>query len=452
MQHHVYPNGLRFIYESSQNKAPLTYVYLYCNVGSVHEPQHLRGVAHFIEHMCFKGTRDRTNPQDIFVEYDKIGAEFNAFTTKRATCYMIVCQNEYLHNCLSILGDMVLNSTFPKKEYGKEFAVVVEENVDDSNDFQDIIYESSDALLYQGSSYAHPVDSIKYHPKDRPPNYKDVLRFYHTYYQPDNFVMSIVSTMSFGRVQNLISSTGLARQNKGYGSGRMGEKLSICHEVRPQSDIQFHLKTKNGVTNTLLTIGFRTCGMDSPDKYKLELLKTVLIGGMSGRLFMLLREKHGLTYGIEVETEYQEKTGDFTIFTQTDSAKLLRNGGAGKGVLPLIMDCVLDLISTGITEKEFETAKGNLKGNYILKQVRDKHRAEYNGLEWILRDRTENITPCNKIYEKYIHPLCRIDVQEVIRNYFTRDRMTVCLLSEKLPSLGRVKSFFENVPFSGGSA
>jgi predicted Zn-dependent peptidase len=442
IRHHTYPNGLGVIYEPSKTTVPLTYIYLYCNVGSVHEPDNLRGVAHFIEHMCFKGTRRISNPKDIFIEYDKIGAEFNAFTIKRTTCYIVVCQNDYVHNCLSILGDMVLNSTFPKKEYEKEFAVVVEENIDDSNDFQDIIYENSDALVYKGSSYEHPVDSIKYHPKETPPKYEDVLQFYHACYQPDNMVMSIVSTMSFRRIQNLVSSTLIAKQK----SNRIGAgPLSICHEIAPQSDIQFQLQTKKGVTNTLLTLGFRTCGMDSPDKYKLELLKTILIGGMSGRLFMLLREKHGLTYGIEMETEYHERVGDFTIFTQTDSTKLLRNGDAGRGVLPLLVDCIFDLISNGVTKKEFDTAKGNQKGNYILQQARDKDRAEYNGLEWIMRDRVCDITSYDDVYTKYIEPIKHSDMKDLIRNYFKRDKMTVCLLSEKLPSLGRIQESFRKI-------
>jgi predicted Zn-dependent peptidase len=71
IRHHTYPNGLRVIYEPSKTTVPLTYIYLYCNVGSVHEPDNLRGVAHFIEHMCFKGTRRISNPKDIFIEYDK---------------------------------------------------------------------------------------------------------------------------------------------------------------------------------------------------------------------------------------------------------------------------------------------------------------------------------------------------------------------------------------------
>jgi len=442
-QYHAYPNGLRIIYEKSKTEIPLSYIYLFCDVGSAHEPDNLRGVSHFIEHMCFKGTKKIPKAKDIFIEYDKIGADFNAFTIKRATCYMVTCQNDYFHNCFSILGDMVLNSTFSKKEYEKEYEVVMEENIDDNNDFEEIIYVNSDALLYKGSSYANPVDSIKYHSKGSYPNYKDVLDFYHDFYKPENMVVSVVSTMPFSKIKSLISSTFLSK--KTCMKPNLTNNIVINHTLAPQQNIQFHLEKKNGVENTLLTIGFRTCAMNSTDKYKLELLKTILVGGMSGRLFMLLREKHGLTYSVRVETENHEKTGVFTIFTQTESSKLLKNGSRGKGVLPLLIDCLGDLIKNGVTDNEVDIAKGNQEGDWMIQSTKNANRAEYNGFEFLVNNTIRDIIPYDDIYKKCIRNLKKNDVRDVIRKYFTRDRMTVCLLSDKLPSLGVIQKYFDEI-------
>lgn len=442
LQHHQYSNGLRMIYEKSHNDTPLTHIYLYCDVGSVHEPDNLRGVSHFIEHMCFKGTSRIPNAKDIFIEYDKIGANFNAFTIKRTTCYIVSCQNDYVHNCVSILGDMLFNSTFPKREYEKEYAVVVEENLNDSNDFEEVVYENTAALLYKNSSYEFPVDSIKYHSAKTPMDYDEVMRFYHNFYVPENMVASIVSALPFSKIKSIVAST-LFAKNNAASRGKSGI-FPICHELAPQSDIQFHLQNKKGVTNTMLTIGFRTCDMNSPDKYALQLLKTILIGGMSGRLFMLLREKHGLTYSIRVETENYEKMGGFTIFTQTESAKLLKNNG-GKGVLPLLVDCIIDLVKNGVTETEFEIAKGNQKGTIMIDRAKDEDRAEYNGFEALVRENTGGIVSYDDLYEKCIRPVKRTDVCDAVRKYFTRDRMSVCLLAEKLPSLGSIQKLFIDV-------
>ena len=88
---HEFPNGFRMIYEKPTNSLQMTVIYAYCDIGSVFEKDGIRGVSHFLEHMCFKGTRQMKNPRDIFLSYDKIGAYFNAFTQKRLTCFTIKC-------------------------------------------------------------------------------------------------------------------------------------------------------------------------------------------------------------------------------------------------------------------------------------------------------------------------------------------------------------------------
>ena len=443
LHYHTYPNGLRIIYEKSKTNAPLTHIYLFCNVGSVHESDNLHGASHFIEHMCFKGTKNIPKAKDIFIEYDKIGAEFNAFTIKRATGYTVTCQNDYFHNCVNILGDMMFHSTFPKEEYKKEYDVVREENIADNNDFEDIINTNTDLLLYKGSSYANPIDSIKYHNKT-PPDYNSIIDFYHYFYQPKNMILSVVSSLPFSKIKSLVSTTILSKYIRDIPIRPCGSP--ICHELSCQTDIQYHLQNRKGVENTLLTIGFRTCDMNSPDMYKLELLRTILIGGMSGRLFMLLREKHGLTYSIRVETENHEKHGGFVIFTQTDSAKLLKNGGDSNGVLPLIVKSLADLVKKGVSEEEFEIAKGNMKGDFIIQTTDDDERANYNGFEWLVREKKEDIVPYDDIYRTFIHPLKHGDIQDVIRKYFKRDKMTVCILSEKVHSLSKIKKCFDDSP------
>jgi predicted Zn-dependent peptidase len=142
-----FPNGFRVIYEKSPNIAPIACIKIMCDIGSVYENNETRGVSHFIEHMCFKGTKNIPIPKDIFMEYDKIGAYLNATTGKRYTYYTIKCNNEYVENSIRIMSDMLLNSTFNKNEYKKEEKVVIEENIKDINDVTNTAKTSSNSNL-----------------------------------------------------------------------------------------------------------------------------------------------------------------------------------------------------------------------------------------------------------------------------------------------------------------
>ena len=106
----VYPNGFRLVYEKSLNKLPICAIQVFCDVGSAYESENIRGVSHFIEHMCFKGTKQMPKTKDILIHYDKIGADFNAYTEKRYTCYTLKCHNDNIKNSIVILSDMLLNS------------------------------------------------------------------------------------------------------------------------------------------------------------------------------------------------------------------------------------------------------------------------------------------------------------------------------------------------------
>jgi hypothetical protein len=134
----TFPNGFRFVYEKLRNSAPITSIQVFCDLGSVYENDETRGISHFIEHMTFKGTKKNPNSIKLFLEYDKIGAELNAYTDKRFTCYMVKCEDEHVENSLKVLADMLLNSTFDRTEYKKEEKVVIEENINSNDDPEEI--------------------------------------------------------------------------------------------------------------------------------------------------------------------------------------------------------------------------------------------------------------------------------------------------------------------------
>jgi len=423
----TYPNGFRTVYEKSQIALPLTTLHIFCDVGSVHECDGMRGACHLIEHMCFKGTPN-IKSREIFQEYSKIGAYFNAYTEKRYTCYTVKCQDDYVHHCLAILADMLLNSTFNEKEFNKEEKVVVEENNNNENDPEIIVEDSADEMLYRGSSYEQPVDVLRYH-TPHTLKYKDVVKFYHTHYNPDRMFLSTVSNLSLKEVDRIVKNTLFTKKGQRHG----GEPV-IHHGIRLSREPQYKLIEKRGVSNTEVTIGFRTCGRNSKDKYALNVLSRIMGNGLNGRLMVILREQKGLVYGAFTSTDYYEHLGDFVFNTKTRAENLFFHGKGEPGVLPLLFKIIDDMMKKGVTKEELETAKGNYRGAFLMGLQDIVVQTRYNGEELIFK-RSDKIVPYKDIYETYIKDITLEDIRHVIEKYFIRENMCICILSEKLPSL-----------------
>ena len=434
MKHtHVFPNGFRMIYEKPTNSLQMTVVYAYCDIGSVFEKDGIRGVSHFLEHMCFKGTRKMKNPRDIMLSYDKIGAYFNAFTEKRHTCFTIKCEDVYVESCTDILGEMVLHSTIPKSLFQKEQKVVLEENYRNENDMRNVLGEKIDAILYQGSSYEHPIDTLAYHiqhEKETDIAYKDVVNWYHSFYIPSNIVFSIVSNISFEKIKTILTHSVFTKKFRNQPTTAVFKKEMNLSLTFP---IQHNIVSisKPGTTTHVIFIGFRTCSQTSKDRFAFKVLKHIL-NGMSGRLFTILREKHGLTYSSICFTEYFEHTGSFLVNTETSPAHTIPSKKEN-GVLFLLINMFFSLKKKGITAEELRVAKGNIRGNYILKTEMNDTIAAYNGKEYLLSNSNDFVS-YKEIYERNIESITLEEINTVIRRYFTVENMVIGIIGKDPPS------------------
>ena len=434
---HVFPNGFRMIHQTPMNRLKMSAIYCFCDAGSVFETDGYRGVSHLVEHMCFKGTTHIANPRDIFLTYDKIGAYFNAFTEKRLTYYTIKCEDRFVEQCTDILADMLLHSTFRKHLFKKEQKVVLQENIKNENNMHIILGEKVDAIIYEGSSYQYPIDTLSYHMstsdksynQDKDISYEDLVNWYKGYYIPSNFVFSIVSNVSFEKVKTILSESIFTKQNN---------KMSRNHNINLSAPslskkIRVQCIQKKGAFTDIIYIGFRTCSRLSKDKWIFKLLKHVL-NGMSGRLFTILREKHGLTYSSRCVTENVEHAGHFMITTETSPKYTIEK----KGVLPVLIQLFIDLKKKGISEKELKTAKGNIRGNYILKSEMNDTISAYNGKEYLLNPTTESFektfVPYHLIYAKNIEPICIEEVNKKIKEYLTIENMIIGIIGENPPT------------------
>ena len=421
---HVFPNGFKLIHEKSQGKS-VSSINVFCDAGSIYEPPNLRGASHFIEHMCFKGTTRVPKSNDIFLTYDNIGAYLNEYTEKRFTCYTVKCDNDYLENIIVILGDMMLNSTFNKKEYNKEENVIVEENVRSEDDASNILFNNLTDMVYKGSSFENNVDMLNYHKKRY--NYDEVLQYYKLFYIPNRMVFSITTSVSFALIKRVLKESDYVKS-----AGSMTEippKYIIKPCINQQTDMNICMTKKTGSNTTHIGMAFRVV---SEDKYKINLLTTILSGPMSSRLFRVLREKNGLTYSSKIYTNYHKIYGDFTIYTETEHLKMMKNG-TGKGVLPIIIDVLNDILLNGVTKDELETAKKYIKGTMKIGSEDIDNLTSHNGESYLIYP-SEPVVSYVNIYDTYYKNITQKDLKEIIDKYITFNAMSVSLVGTHLPN------------------
>jgi predicted Zn-dependent peptidase len=435
MKKHVYPNGLTVVYE--QSKFPICALYAYVRVGSINENAQNRGSSHFIEHMCFKGTKKIQTAKKLFTSYNKIGAVFNAFTEKDHTCFYVQCGDEYIQTCLNILSDTILNSVFDKDEFKMETPVMMEEMIREEDDPNTKLMTEMDRYLYAGSPYSEPIDDIEYHNKKTPYDYKETVDYYRKYYKPENIVVSIVSSLSFAKIKDVLSKT-FFLQNKKSPIKVPTELLS--YHVKPTDKPEYKILEKPGMKSHHLCIAFKTCAHSNIDRFSLNLLSQIVGGGLGSRMSILLREHNGLTYESSCSTEYLRIGGEFMIYAVLDPSKLFRNGNK-KGVLPLILELIRELISKGITAEELAVSKGNYKGKLLLQQEKAHNKAEYNGIQAAIYGE-EEFTPYDKMYDKYYDGLTVKDLNRVIRTYLKASNMYVSIIGERgshFPTLEKIE-------------
>ncbi len=436
MNSKTYENGFRLVHEKpvvpSSNISSLQ---VFCDIGSIHEPDESRGSAHFIEHMCFKGTKRLKTSREVNLIFDKTGSITNAFTDRRYTCYYADTDKDNVRVCISVLADMLLNSVFDKTEYMKERDVVREEMVKDEDDYELLSLMNADKQIYAGSPYEHPVDELKYHEGKHALKYENILEIYKKFYVPSNFILSVCSNLSFETICKYVEQSDFIKVS------HREPRPSLNLFIKPQTDVVYCLEKR--VTNPVhICIGFRTCSLTNPDKYCLKLLKTVLSGKINSRMFMLLREDNGLTYTSYAYSDFFEHMGDFKMYAECDPEKVLKNG-SGPGVFPLLCQMIRDLLEHGVTQDELDTAKGFSKGVQKMNAEDSSVIAKYNGKNQLFNNLTAP-RYADK-YKKLIEPITLNQIHKCIRKYFCREGMVVSVVSAKPMDKSKLSKLVDNI-------
>lgn len=440
----IYPNNFHFIHQEAVHSLPLCSIHLFCDVGSSFETNELRGIAHLLEHMLFQGTKTKT-ANILFKQYDRIGTEFNAHTTKRYTRFHIKCHDQHAKRVIELLSDVMKNSTMKKSTISKEMKIVNQENKNFLTNYYAVAMNNFESKIFKNSSFESAVDDFSY--KNDKKKLESIQDWYEWFYRPSNMVLSVVSNKKIDFWKKILFSTEFTSEEfrKNTKIPKNVLKFPINKNIGMSSNIDIILSRKNHAENTNIVFGFRTVNQYSDKKYLFELL-THILNGMSGRLFMILRQTEHLVYNITSSSEQEEFTGYFSIYTEFSDEHVFE-------ILKLIIKLFKDLSKNGVNEEEFHIGKSRLRGYYEIQYEDMDTFAEHNGYEQLVFVRkTENsrhykkdkIQQYQTIFDDHIEPITIEQINASMREYFQINNMVVSLVSSQKIDLDKIKKICMN--------
>ncbi|MDT7962009.1 pitrilysin family protein [Clostridium perfringens] len=297
----ILPNGLKVI--TIKKDTRLASINIGVNIGSLYEDEKELGMSHFVEHMLFKGTKNRSNEQ-LNRELEFLGGDYNAYTDYISTVYSITCLDEEFEKGIELLSDMVLNSSFDEKEMKKEKGVVLSEIKSDKDDIEDLSISRTHEYAFDKSALRNSIAGTEEHVKRF--KRKQVYDFYKKYYTPDNCVIVTVSAFSHEQMQKIITDL------FGKWEGKSHKKAKIIKEENKNI-----VKTtyKSQIEQGTVTYLYAFKEVCEKDKLPLKILSYKLAESSNSILFRELREERGLAYDVYSQMDLDENVNTMNIFT-----------------------------------------------------------------------------------------------------------------------------------------
>jgi len=386
-------NGLTVATELNPSVYSMTLGFWVKN-GSRYESDSEAGLSHMIEHMLFKGTETRS-ALELAEVMEAVGGTFNAFTSREFTCYYTKALADHTGNMLDLLTDMLRRSKLDEKDIESERKVVMEEYrmYDDAADdlCQDLVAEALWGKHPLGRNVVGTQESIRTFNRAR------VLDYYQKAYAPENIVLSAVGNFDMEKFEQMAGE-----QLSDWTPGNVSH--TALPAPKPENGALFREKD---IEQCHIALEWAGPAATAGDYYAFALAQNVLGGGMTSRLFQEIREKHGLVYSVYTAQSSYKDAGSCMIYagTGTDTAE---------EAYERIMAEVTNLCKNGVTPEEFEKAKAQLKGNFLLSLESTNARMNFlaKSVLYFNRDRKpEEVTAA-------IDALTLMDVNEAAVRYF----------------------------------
>jgi len=339
------PNGMIILTEPMPHLRSVA-MGAWIRAGSRHEAPEVNGISHFVEHMVFKGTENRT-AQAIAREVDAIGGNLDAFTGKETVCFNMKVLDEHTAKALDILADLVLRPTFAEDEIRRERGVVMEEIKMDEDNPDYLVHEIFTQSFWQGHALGRPIlGSV-----NTVGNFErsTLLDFYNSRFHGGNIVFSAAGHIDHDRFVAMVTER--------FAGLPAGQSLSV--EAPPKTAAKIILRSKKSLEQVQLCLGVPARPLADASRYISLLLNTILGGGMSSRLFQTVREERGLAYSIYSDLNPYRDTGSLCVYAGTSASKAVE-------LIELVMQEFRRLKELPVEADELRRAKDQLKGNLLL--------------------------------------------------------------------------------------
>jgi predicted Zn-dependent peptidase len=398
----VLKNGIRIL----TRKMPYTRsvsMGVWVNVGARDENPAESGLSHFIEHMIFKGTRQRSAYQ-IAKQFDAIGGHTNAFTSMENTCYHAKVMDTHTDTMVEILSDIFLNSVFDPGEIEKERPVILQEirMVDESPD--EYVHLLSGKNVWGDnplgrSILGSPENIIRFD--------ADLIKtYFHRLYQPDRIIISTAGNVAH---TDIVDRVGLAFESIKPGNG-------IADRITPQSRSLVDLNHKD-LEQVHICLGAPGLSITDPRRYAYSLLNTILGGNMSSRLFQEIREKRGLAYTVYSFITSHVDTGMFGIYLAVDPTRALE-------ATDLVLKEIDKLGAKAVTATELQGAAEYTKGSLLLASESNDNQMVRSAQNEIHFNRNIRLTEVIKKIES----VTAAEILELAKSLFENNKMSLTLL------------------------
>ena len=407
---HTLPNGLRIIHLPSSSQV------VYCGyqvaAGTRNEKLGEEGMAHFCEHMTFKGTEKR-NALQIINALEGVGGELNAFTNKEDTTFYAAISKEHFAQAVNVLTDIVFHSQYPQQEIDKEVEVICDEIESYNDSPAELIYDEFENILFEGHPLGHNI--LGKAEQLRTYTTEDTLRFVRHYYRPDNTIFFAYGDIDFKRLIKKFTVDSLQLTN---------DYPAISKEHANKSSVNCKLSTVNNtITRSLGThqahvmLGTRAYDIHHPLRIPLYLLNNILGGpGMNARLNLSLRERNGLVYTVESTMVSYSDTGIWSVYFGCDSHDV-------KKCLRLVHRELDKLMRKPLSATQLRNAKRQLKGQIAIACDNHEQFALDFGKSFLHYGWEKDIT---HLYDS-IDKVTAEDIQKVANELFATDSLTTLI-------------------------
>ena len=384
---------------------------VWVKAGSIMETKENSGVSHFIEHMLFKGTTNRTS-KELAREIDNLGGVINAFTSKECTCFYVKLLDEHINIGIDVLSDMILNSRFDELDIKKEKSVILEElkMYEDSPD--DLVYDLLLENIYKDHSLGMNILGDRHSLKNL--KRESILDYYNEYYVPNNSIISICGNFKFEEIVKQIEEKFKTWQPKSVDTTTTKPNFNPCI-VKKNKDIE----------QVNLAINLDAIPMiNNREVYALSVVNNVFGGSISSRLFQKIREEKGLAYSIYSSQTLYEDCGELGIFASTSTENI-------QEVYKSILEEIELIRNEYISPQEIHESKEQLKGSYMLDLESTSSRMMSNGKNLLMRNKVDD----EQDIIDYINAVEYDDVVKIIKKVFNTENMGVCIVGKDVENI-----------------